>query len=174
VRTKRHLLSPVGPDDAEAFHLIWGDPGVIWWGHSRSLAETRRLLERFGERCSGGPPLGWRLIVLEETGEILGDVALESSPVLEGAVEIGWHLRREHWGAGHATEAAGRMLEHAFAHGVDEVFATIVEDNARSIALAERIGMRRTPEDVERIGLLHGVWRVDRASFSRRDRPAGR
>ena len=51
------------------------------------------------------------------------------------AVEIGWRLAFDSWGRGYATEAAKACLADGFSEG------------GRSIAVMERIGMSRRPED---------------------------
>ncbi len=32
LETARLVLRPWALDDVDAFHTIWGDPRVIWWG----------------------------------------------------------------------------------------------------------------------------------------------
>ncbi len=57
-------------------------------------------------------------------------------------IEIGWRFRREAWGAGFATEAAGAVLDHAFTTlGLAEIVADIHPENTRSVRVAERIGL---------------------------------
>jgi len=64
------------------------------------------------------------------------------------AVEVGWRLAHHAWGHGYASEAAGAAVAHAFAVvGADEVVSFTAKRNTRSIAVMERIGMRRDPAD---------------------------
>jgi len=81
-------------------------------------------------------------------------------PAVLPAVEVGWRLRREAWGNGYATEAARPALAHGFADlDLDEIVSLIHEGNARSIAVARRLGLRER----ERIGVVI----VYRAGLSR-------
>jgi RimJ/RimL family protein N-acetyltransferase len=57
-------------------------------------------------------------------------------------VEIGWHLHPAHQGRGIATEAAGALLDAAAQARIPQVLALTDLDNARSQALALRLGMR--------------------------------
>src|SRR5438270_8909308 len=57
-------------------------------------------------------------------------------------LEVGWTLRREFWGRGYATEAARAALGHAFtALRQTHVISLIRPENARSLAVARRLGM---------------------------------
>ena len=61
-----------------------------------------------------------------------------------GDIEIGWHFHPDAWGHGYATEAASRVLKHAFASGLSEVIAVTNQANTASQAVAKRIGMIHT------------------------------
>ena len=57
--------------------------------------------------------------------------------------ELIWMLRRQSWGKGYATEAARRILRHAFTDlGRERVISLIRPANAASIRVAERVGER--------------------------------
>jgi len=58
-------------------------------------------------------------------------------------IEIGWRLVRAAWGRGYATEAARPVLAHALTTlGLREVVADIDPDNAASIGVARKLGLR--------------------------------
>jgi RimJ/RimL family protein N-acetyltransferase len=62
-------------------------------------------------------------------------------------LEIGWRLARWAHGQGYATEAAALAMDWTFdALKAPEVIHTIDVRNQASIAVAERLGSRRTPE----------------------------
>jgi RimJ/RimL family protein N-acetyltransferase len=72
-------------------------------------------------------------------------------PAVLPAVEVGWRLRRTAWGRGYATEAARPALAHGFADlGLEEIISLIHEGNARSLAVARRLGLRER----EQIGVV--------------------
>lgn len=148
--------------DAPAFHRIWGDPRVIFWGsESKTLEETRGALARVIARCEEHPGLGWFAAVLRETGESVGNVVLQPAPFAAG-IEIGWHFEHAAWGNGYATEAARAALRYAFEElGLDRIVAAILPENQRSVRVAERAGLRRIGT-VTHASLFHELWEIRR------------
>jgi len=64
------------------------------------------------------------------------------------AVEVGWRLDNPHWGNGYATEAARAAIADGFERiGLKEIVSFTVPVNLRSIAVMERLGMTRDPDD---------------------------
>ena len=69
-------------------------------------------------------------------------------------MELGYWLGEPFWGQGLATEAAGALLEHAFAgYPVERVQAHHFEGNTASGRVLEKIGMQF--EGVRRRALFH-------------------
>jgi RimJ/RimL family protein N-acetyltransferase len=61
---------------------------------------------------------------------------------------IAWRLGRQYWGRGYALEAAKVVIDDGFGRlGFDEIVAYATVVNRRSLALMERLGMRRDPRD---------------------------
>ncbi|MFM7705643.1 MAG: GNAT family N-acetyltransferase [Rubrivivax sp.] len=57
--------------------------------------------------------------------------------------EVGWWLHPDHWGQGVVPAAAAQVVQQAFAlPEVTRVFAPIHAGNARSVRVAEKVGMR--------------------------------
>ncbi|HSM00842.1 MAG TPA: GNAT family N-acetyltransferase [Acidimicrobiia bacterium] len=168
LETERLILRPFAAGDVAEFLAVWGDPEVIWWGQvARDRDEAESGLTSLLERIAAMPDgMGWWWLVVKETGETVGDVNLQPAPDPPGGMEIGWHLARSHWGNGYATEGAAAMIERAWEIGLDEVIATIVPINVRSVRVAERLGMTRRGPTVPRGNLAHGVWVLERPGRS--------
>lgn len=161
LETERLRLRPWTEEDLSAFHAIWGDPEVIWWGANTSLQETRggyeRLLERHAEWPEG---LLWFAVTPRDSDDILGDVILQPAPFVDG-IEIGWHFRRDTWGQGYATEAARAVLRHGFETvGLDRIFAIVATRNAASLRVTEKLGMKPVTE-MEYAKLPHVLFALD-------------
>lgn len=92
------------------------------------------------------------------------------------AVEVGWRFSRAAWGHGYATEAAAAALSFAFdVAGLEEIVAMAVPRNERSLAVMDRLGMRRDPNadfDHPRVppGPLqrHVLYRIDAQAWGER------
>jgi RimJ/RimL family protein N-acetyltransferase len=89
--------------------------------------------------------MGWWAVEEPKLGALghVGVFRRETGPELE----IGWAIDRPHWGQGYATEAARAAL----AYGVhtlrgERIVAFIGAQNAASIAVATKIGMRAEGE----------------------------
>lgn len=157
--TDRLHLRPFGEDDAEAWHAIWGDPEVIWWGANETFERSRASLAGLlrAEREQWPDGLGW-LAVLERGGsEIVGDVVLQPAPFVDG-VEVGWHFRKHVWNRGYATEAARATIERALeADLCPEVYALVALQNGSSLRVAAKLGMRAV-RDMPYADLSHRLF----------------
>jgi RimJ/RimL family protein N-acetyltransferase len=109
---------------------------------------------------------GFGLLALEEkaTGALVGRAGFYEPEGWPG-FELGWMLRRESWGKGYATEAARRLLAHAFTElNRERLISLIRPANAPSIRVAERLGER--PEGrAELFGDEALIYAIDRAAW---------
>ena len=57
--------------------------------------------------------------------------------------EVAWHVRRDHWGCGFASEAAQRCIDYGFRIlGAVRIIALVRPENKSSCRVAEKTGMR--------------------------------
>ena len=76
------------------------------------------------------------------TDELVGTVLLKPLPDSD-KIEVGWHVARDCWGRGYATEAGRAALMHGFDNlGLDTIYAIVDPENTPSIRVTERLGMR--------------------------------
>ena len=149
LETARLRLRSWRAADRGPFAALNADPGVmrhIADGRPLDGAASDALLARLQEhwRRHG---FGLWAAEVRATGALAGFVGLAIPSFLPSvlpAVEVGWRLGREHWGHGYATEGARAAVDHGLgALGLAQVLSIIHPDNARSIRVAERLGMRR-------------------------------
>lgn len=80
----------------------------------------------------------------------------------------------EAWGLGYATEAARAALADGFARvDVDEIVSMTAAVNTRSIAVMQRLGMRRDPADDFDHHRIEPGHRLERHVLYRLARPDG-
>ncbi|MDA7423614.1 GNAT family N-acetyltransferase [Thalassococcus lentus] len=96
-------------------------------------------------------------------GDFVGQVGIMQPPHFPEA-EIGWTLLEAGEGKGYAFEAATAALEWAWAQGRETLVSYIAPENARSIALAERLGATHDPDAPMPIGETQQVTLVYRHS----------
>lgn len=148
LRTERLLLRPFRASD-EAFVLdLHARPDVMRFiGDGRpktTRVQAREAIERFNS--FGDAPLGtWAIEGADE--RMHGAILLKPIPSSgtgepSGEIEIGWRLHPDSWGRGIGSEAARRVLDHAWAGGLTRLVAVTHPLNLPSQRLAERIGMR--------------------------------
>jgi RimJ/RimL family protein N-acetyltransferase len=86
--------------------------------------------------------IGAWLVEERASGAVIGRVGFWNPPGWPG-VELTWLIRRSHWDQGFATEAAGAAIKWAQLHTkLDRLISLIQPENARSIRVADKLGMR--------------------------------
>jgi aminoglycoside 6'-N-acetyltransferase len=153
--TERLRLRRSVPADAEAISAYRSDPEVRrYQGWGRTDADhVREEIEGMAGRPVGDPG-GWVQfsVELREDGRLVGDVGLSPAEDEPGVIKIGYTVAPAEQGRGYATEAVGALLGYAFQRlGADRVRAYASAENAASIRVAEKVGMRL----VERIERRH-------------------
>jgi RimJ/RimL family protein N-acetyltransferase len=106
-----------------------------------------KVIERWNER-NQDPTYGVWAVEERTSGIVAGTVLLVPLPepsdgtAGKGEVEVGWHLHPDAWGRGLATEAARGAIAHGFKAGLSQIYAVVRPDNAASLAVCRRLGMR--------------------------------
>ena len=135
--TARLRLRRARPDDLDAIHRIMADDETMrYWStlpHS-SPEETGRW---FKSMLSAGPERGDEFII-EHEGEVIGRIGAWRFP------EIGYFLRRDHWGRGFASEALDAFVDYAASKGVAFLTADVDPLNISSLNLLRSAGFRET------------------------------
>jgi RimJ/RimL family protein N-acetyltransferase len=149
--TPRLVLRGWRAEDRAPFAALNADPSVMeHFPATLDRAGSDALADRIAAHFEAH---GFGLWAVEAPGvaPFLGFVGL-STPRFEAAftpcVEVAWRLARGFWGRGYALEAARAALDYAWGPaGLAGVVAFTTPDNRRSIALMERLDMRRDPTE---------------------------
>lgn len=186
IESARLLLRRIEPADLPFFTRIHADADVaryIGHGRPRSAEETQAWLHSTLTSYEE-LELGQLAVVRKTDGVLLGrcglsDLLIEAGAA-PGAMPRGWFGRDEvpaglavireyelgytfdsaRWGFGYATEAAQRVYTYARdSLGLERVISVIHSENARSLRVAGRCGLRRDGE-VEVLGrtLVVHAW----------------
>jgi len=142
VETQRLSIRRLDAADLDDLESILAD-AEVWRFEAREEASAMlaRQLQLWSEYGFGG--CGVHTV---EQQELIGVVGLAVPRVFQAQlppVTIGWRFSPAVWGNGYATEAANAVLDQAFTTmALDRVGCVTDADNLRSVALAERLGMR--------------------------------
>jgi len=166
LETQRLRLRRFRPGDADAIFAIIGDDIAMQYypktfNRSDAVQWIERNLRRYREHG-----YGLFAVTLKGSLDVIGDCGVIKQDV-EGELqlEVGYHLRRDQWGHGYATEAARACMGLAFhSFGADKVISLIRPENVPSRRVAERNGMK-LERQVIHYGLPHLVYAMRREEF---------
>ena len=163
IETQRLLLRQMMPKDAPALLKVFGDAEAM--RHYPAAFDEARMQAWVAWNMRSYETRGHGLwtMVLRATGEVVGDCGLVSQEV-DGSpeIEVGYHVRRDLWGKGLATEAALACIDHGFTQfGFRRFVSLIHPQNASSRRVAEKIGMklRRETEWKGKATCIYGIER---------------
>ena len=114
LETERLTLREMRRSDVDGLYLLFSDPLLMrfwlpfdWSGTEQWVERNLRRYEQDG--------FGLWTLVLKSSGEVIGDCGMITQEI-EGAkaTEIGWHVRRDLWRQGLATEAARAGRDYGF------------------------------------------------------------
>jgi len=161
LETGRLILRQLEPDDADALSRVLSDPETMrYYPAPYDRTGVERWITRNRQRYKDDGVGLWAM-VLKSNGDMIGDCGI-TRQLVEGEYlyEIGYHLRRDHWGQGLASEAAQACRDWAFANlKTDRVISLIRPENVPSQRVAERNGMTIWKEVTWR-GQRHRVYSV--------------
>jgi RimJ/RimL family protein N-acetyltransferase len=167
LETSRLIIRAFQLDDLHTIHRIldqtFGDGSKITDEHAlnerRSWLEWSRLSAEWLPKIFQ-PPYGDRAVVLKRTSEVIGAVGLvpcfdvfeqipglsrSEPPSVYRVAEVGlfWAIDPQQQRQGYATEAAQVLIDFAFQQlRVKRLIATTEHDNAASIGVMRKLGMR--------------------------------
>jgi RimJ/RimL family protein N-acetyltransferase len=151
LETERLLLRRWRQSDREPFARMNADVEVMRHFPARMTREESDALVDRIEQHFRDEGFGLYAVERRAEGDFIGFVGLQRvrfDAPFGPAVEIGWRLAPHAWGHGYSTEAARRVLEHAFGPlALEQVVSFTVPANEPSWRVMERIGMTHDPAD---------------------------
>lgn len=153
------VLREFREDDAAALVEVYGDDAVTRWlsFDSRDPAAVTELVNGTVQRARSAPRIEYHLAVTVPDDTFIGSVRLGLNGVK--AAKLGYAIRADQWGKGYATDAARTITAFGFAElGLHRISAAIGPDNAASITVASRLGMRYEGRLRDHV-FTNGAWR---------------
>ena len=144
--TPRLALREFAAGDADALGGILGDPVAMeYYPAPFPRAEIEEWVRRNQARYRDYGFGIWAML-LKDSREFIGDCGCFVRELEElggkAEFELGWHVRRDLWNRGYATEAAQCCIEYAFSRlGARRIIALVRPENKSSCRVAEKSGM---------------------------------
>jgi RimJ/RimL family protein N-acetyltransferase len=164
LETPRLILRPFLAEDFEAIHAMRSDAEVAryLYGEPMSDDEARAFLQRKMATPAWTREGDWLTAAAVEraSGTTVGDVSLHWVSERDRTAEIGFIVDPRHHGKGFATEAAGALVDWAFASGLHRVIGRTEARNTASARVLEKLGMRLEAHLVEN-EWVKGEWQSE-------------
>ncbi|HUO18028.1 MAG TPA: GNAT family N-acetyltransferase [Verrucomicrobiae bacterium] len=169
LETPRLILREFVPEDADALARVISDAETMkFYPSPFDRAAVEEWIEGNIRRYRNDGYGLWGM-VLKSSGELVGDCGLMVQNV-DGSneIEIGYHVRRDLWGQGLATEAACSCRDYGFARlGATRLISLIRPENLQSRRVAEKNGLTIWKQ-VMWHDLLHLVYAIRKEELSRK------
>jgi [ribosomal protein S5]-alanine N-acetyltransferase len=143
LETTRLHIRPLERGDLDALATVLSDSQTMrFYTRPFTRAEVSDWIVR-NRRRYRDEGLGLWALELKESGRVVGNCGPVRQEV-DGRkeIELGWHVHRELWGQGLATEAALAVRDHCHIElGIARLIALVRPINLQSGRVAEKIGM---------------------------------
>lgn len=141
--TARLILKRFSIADAQGFFELNLDPEVTRYTGDvpfGSVAEAESFIRNYDHYDRYG--FGRWSVLLKVSGEYIGFCGLNYRSNV-GEVDLGFRLRRSHWGKGYATEASRGSLVYGFKeYALNKIVARAMKENLASHRVLHKLGMR--------------------------------
>ena len=159
IETTRFYLREKLPSDAKDMYLLNADPEVLQYTGDtpfRDEAEAKAFIIAYDHFQKHG--FGRWVIIDKNTNKYLGWCGLKRHA--DGMVDLGYRVKKEHWGKGIASETANACLDYGFTTlNLDKIVGRSAKANHASIRILEKIGMQFWKEDACD-GIQDAIWYV--------------
>ncbi|MFZ5354528.1 MAG: GNAT family N-acetyltransferase [Bacillota bacterium] len=149
IETERLVLRPFDVNDCEGIFNVMKDiemyrftPDEPW----KSIDNSREFIEMVLWLYNLEHKNFRHFFAMEEkhSGKLIGMCGIGGIEYDRAQNEIFYHIGKDYWGRGYATEAAQAMTEYAFnTLKLNRLIGVVHPDNAASIKVLEKLGMKR-------------------------------
>ena len=144
-KTGRIELKRFTKNDINLLFDLDGDSNVMKYltlGKAKTIDEVKKeSMPRILKSYTNGINYGIFPAFLKCNNTYIGWFQFEKDKYIEDAIEVGWRLKKEHWGNGYATEVGLSLVKKAKELN-KKVVARAMIDNQASIRVMEKIGLK--------------------------------
>ena len=167
LETPRLLLREMTDEDFSALHAILSDPETMkYYPKPYDESGTRRWINWCRESYQKNG-FGLWAVILKESGEFIGDCGISLQPIHgEWLPEIGYHICKDHWRKGYASEAAAACIRLAFERfDFPAVYSYMKHTNEPSARTAMTYGCRQVEAFVDEQNEITRVFALSREEW---------
>jgi RimJ/RimL family protein N-acetyltransferase len=147
ISSERLILRDIKLTDAKDMHGYRSDPNICDFQNwkPQTLGEVEDFILNKIAKEFNTPNTWYQIgIFIKGCGEIIGDIGVHFLEEDNLQVEIGYTLSTGYQGKGYASEAVTALINFLFKNlNKHRITASVDPRNMKSIALLERIGMRK-------------------------------
>ena len=162
IEADRVLIRELSESDWVRIQEYASDEKVVryeTWGPN-SENQTKEFLSSAIKASQESPRQVFELaVILRDTDALIGTCGIRIQDKTNRAGDIGYTLRKDHWGQGLGTEVAQALIQFGFSQlKLHRIWATCHVNNKASARVLEKAGMQR--EGMLRKNILQrGEWR---------------
>ena len=156
LETERLLIRPFTQDDKELIFNIMKDkemfeytPDEPWQSIENAEGFINLVLWLYDSEHETFKH--FFAVTEKESGKLIGVCGVGGIDYDRSENEVFYHIRKDYWGKGYATEAAEAMLEYSFEQlGLSKIIGAVHPDNNASNRVMDKIGLKR-------VGIISGL-----------------
>ena len=144
IKTERIYLKRFSEGDSDLIFQLDGNEDIMEYitlGIPKTMEEViEKSVPRILKSYQKNTDFGIFAAYLNNSDEYIGWFQFEKDKEFKDAVEIGWRLKKEHWGNGYATEVGTALSKNGIKMGKTIVARAMIE-NLASIRVMEKAGL---------------------------------
>ena len=166
LETKRLLLREYKIEDFDALYEILSDADVMKYYPKPFDAERVKGWIEWNLDNYRKYGFGLWAVILKDSGKLIGDCGITIQNIDgEQLPEIGYHIHKDFWQKGFASEAASAVRDWAFANTKYKcLYSYMKHTNIPSIKTAQKIGMKKLkeyPDEKNDVSFVFGMSREE-------------
>ena len=143
IQTERLMLRPYRPDDITPLFEIFSDEeNMAFYPKPYSIEEVETIIIK-NMKSYETDRIGFFAVIHNDSSKLIGNCGITNQNI-DGVqeYEIGYHIHKNYWNIGYATEAACAMMEYGFSTlQLTKLCSYMAEDHTISRMVAENMGM---------------------------------